>query len=95
MVGKSHVISLLAAALALGLLMGGAPALAGEVPRMDVDELKAGLDQADWVIIDVRSSRDWNGSDIKIKGAKRQIPFDAQTWSKDLDKSKTYVLYCA
>lgn len=92
---KSFTVSLLAAAIVLGLLIGSMIALASDIPRMDVDELKASLDKADLVVVDVRSSKDWNGSEIKIKGARREIPFDAQNWAKDLDKSKTYVLYCA
>ena len=92
---KSMGISLLAAAGVLGLIIGSMVALAGDAPRMDVEELKSRLGQADLVIIDVRSSRDWNSSASKIKGARRKIPFDAQSWAKDLDKSKTYVLYCA
>lgn len=68
---------------------------AGEVPRMTKGELKSLLDDAQVVIIDVRTGRDWRLSRSKIKGAVREDPKDVKSWSGKYDKNKTYVLYCA
>jgi hypothetical protein len=70
-------------------------AFTAEVQRMGVDRLNELLGNPDLVIFDVRTGRDWADSGHKIKGALRMVPFDAQTWAKGLDKSQTYVLYCA
>ena len=70
-------------------------AVAGEVPRMTKEELKSLMDDPQVVIIDVRTDSDWNGSTLKIKGAVREAPRDAESWADKYDKSKTYVLYCA
>jgi hypothetical protein len=66
-----------------------------KVPRMTIDELKAGLDDTSVVIIDVRAAGDWEGSSIKIKGAVREVYADAEKWVPKYDKNKTIVLYCA
>jgi hypothetical protein len=70
-------------------------AVADEVPRMSKEELKAMLGNPDVVIIDVRSSKDWEASQSKIKGAVREEPRQAKSWADKYDKDKTYVLYCA
>lgn len=70
-------------------------AAAGEVPRMTKEELKSLMEDAQVVIIDVRTGWDWNESKLKIKGAVRENPQDVESWAGKYDKSKTYVLYCA
>jgi predicted sulfurtransferase len=70
-------------------------AVADEVPRMSKEELKAMLGNPDVVIIDVRSGKDWEASQSKIKGAVREEPRQAKSWADKYDKDKTYVLYCA
>ena len=70
-------------------------AMADEVPRMSKEELRAMLDNPGVVIIDVRSSKDWEASQSKIKGAVREEPRQAKSWADKYDKDKTYVLYCA
>ena len=70
-------------------------AVAGEVPRMTKDELKAMLGNPDVVIIDVRTGMDWKASESKIKTAVREKPKKANSWGSKYDKNKTYVLYCA
>ena len=77
------------------MLLAAAGAQAAQVPRISPSELKARMGQPDLVILDVRSRRDWRASDAKIKGALRQEPFAADKWAAGLDRSKTYVLYCA
>lgn len=65
-----------------------------EIPRMTKDELRAKLDDASVVIIDVRTPKDYDNSDSKIKGAIRENPMDVTFWSP-YPKDKTIVLYCA
>ena len=62
---------------------------------MSAEELKQHLDDPQYVVIDVRSGRDWQDSDQKIQGAERKTPFDAADWAAELDPGKVYVLYCA
>ena len=77
----------------MGLFAKGVAA--GDVPRMTKEELKSLMDNAQVVIIDVRTDSDWNESTLKIKGALREKPRDAESWADKYDKTKTYVLYCA
>ena len=87
---------ILSSGLALiAMLVMATGAFAAEVPHMGIDKLNEMLGDPDLVILDVRTGRDWSDSGHKIKGALRMVPFDAQTWAKGLDRSKTYVLYCA
>jgi Rhodanese-like domain len=58
-------------------------------------DLKAQLDNPDVVVVDVRSSGDWNTSDQKIKGAIRVDQGDESILSERYGKDKTFVLYCA
>lgn len=69
-------------------------AFAESVPRMTVDELKSRLGADDVVVLDVRSSRDWNASDTSITGAVRVSPNDVSQWAGDFPNQKTFVLYC-
>lgn len=66
-----------------------------KIPRLTIDELKSRLGDPSLVIIDVRSSADWNESSIKIKGAVREVYANAEKWASKYDKDKTIVLYCA
>ena len=65
-----------------------------DIPRMTKEELKAKLDNEDIVIIDVRTPKDYDNSDSRIKGAFRENPMDVTFWSS-YPKDKTIVLYCA
>lgn len=65
-----------------------------EIPRMSKEELKANLDNKDVVIIDVRTPKDYDKSDYKIKGAVRENPMDVTFWF-NYPKDKKMVLYCA
>jgi predicted sulfurtransferase len=69
--------------------------VAEEVPRMTKEKLKTMLDDPDVVILDVRTSRDWKGSEKKIKGAIRENPKRFESWARKYSKEKTLVLYCA
>jgi rhodanese-related sulfurtransferase len=68
---------------------------ASQIQRTSVEGLSAILNDQAFVIVDVRSDRDWNASDEKIKGAVRGDPFKIDSWADSLPKDKTIVLYCA
>ena len=84
--------------LVLGLAIAGMITqivVAEEVPRMTKEELKPLLDDPAVVILDVRASRDWKGSGMKIKGAIRENPKRFESWAHTYPKDKIIVLYCA
>jgi hypothetical protein len=66
-----------------------------DVPRMSIQELKGLLGSADVITLDVRTSRDWEGSTSTIKGAIREDPQAFDTWADKYPKDKTLVLFCA
>jgi predicted sulfurtransferase len=93
---KQRLLKVLAVLLAFtSMALFAKVAMADEVPRMSKEELRAMLDNPGVVIIDVRSSKDWEASQSKIKGAVREEPRQAKSWADKYDKDKTYVLYCA
>ncbi len=63
-----------------------------KVQRISKEELKTILDDPGVKIIDVR--RDWERSDLKIKGAVREDPDDVKAWTGKYPKDKKLVLYC-
>jgi hypothetical protein len=68
---------------------------AADVPRMSGDELKGLLGNPDVIILDVRTGKDWEGSDSRITGALRETKQDYKKWADKYPKDKTLVLYCA
>jgi hypothetical protein len=70
-------------------------AAAPEAPRMSKEELKSMLGSNELVVIDVRAGKDWDSSEIKIKGAVREDPKALDLWTARYPKDKTIVLYCA
>ena len=85
-------------AVVLCLLFSGSLTIASEtkdVPRMTGEQLKELLDQPDVIIIDVRLGLEVKAGQPKIKGAVRRKPKKVKEWAADLDRDKTYVLYCA
>ncbi|RPJ05638.1 MAG: hypothetical protein EHM37_21320 [Deltaproteobacteria bacterium] len=83
--------------IVLALLLGFAltPAVAMDVGLMSVDQLKGMLGSDNLIVLDVRSGRDWNSSEFKIKGAIRANPSEFSTWGNSHPKNKKIVLYCA
>lgn len=83
--------------IVLALLLGFAltPAVAMAVGLMSVDQLKGMLGSDNLIVLDVRSGRDWNSSEFKIKGAIRADPAEFSTWGNSHPKNKKIVLYCA
>ncbi|NDV18916.1 hypothetical protein GO013_05720 [Pseudodesulfovibrio sp. JC047] len=70
-------------------------ACAGDsVPRMQVGELVEMIDSDNVMVVDVRRSRDWEGSESMIKNAVRK-PYDDDAWMAVVPKDKTIVVYCA
>lgn len=59
------------------------------------EKLKSQLTNPQITIIDVRTPHDWDSSQLKIKGARRESPADVSQWMKEFPKDKTLVLYCA
>ena len=68
---------------------------AGQVPRMDKDELKSILNTRNLILLDVRPTGQWAVSSRKLPGATHKDPYRARQWGKKLDKNKTVVTYCA
>lgn len=64
------------------------------VPRMGVAELNERLGESNLVIIDTRTSRDWERAQVKISGAVRENPSSID-WAGKYAKNSTLVLYCA
>jgi rhodanese-related sulfurtransferase len=62
---------------------------------MTIQELKQQMGSPNLVIIDVRSSHDWEDSTTKIKGSVREEASKMGTWINKYSPSKTIVLYCA
>jgi hypothetical protein len=46
------------------------------------------------IIVDLRKSKDYNDSDLKIKGAVRESILKIKDWAPKYPKTKTMVLYC-
>jgi 3-mercaptopyruvate sulfurtransferase SseA len=70
-------------------------ALAQEAPKITKEEVLGMLGNPDVIIIDVRSGGDWNGSELKIKGALREDSRNVSSWIEEYPKDKTLVFYCA
>jgi hypothetical protein len=66
-----------------------------KVPRMTVETLKQQMDSPNLVIIDVRSSHDWEDSKTKIKGSVREDAYKVAAWIAKYPPSRTIVFYCA
>ena len=64
------------------------------VQRISVDGLKAQLGNPDLVILDVRTTHDWDESKTKIKGAIRADFSNPSVWVEKYPKDKTIVFYC-
>lgn len=84
-------IAALGVFLVLSLHTSGATAQ--PAPTITKEQLLDMLDLPDLVIIDVRTTGNWQGSDHKIKGARRGIPENFDAWSTEYSKDKILVLY--
>jgi len=68
---------------------------AQDVKRISEESLNKILGEPDVIVVDVRLPYDWNDSKLKIKGAKREDPFNVKDWMNKYPKEKTLVFYCA
>jgi rhodanese-related sulfurtransferase len=68
---------------------------AEEFIRINKDQLKQELQSPDVIVIDVRTAHDWDSSQWKIPGARREPPDATKEWMDKYPKGKTIVLYCA
>jgi hypothetical protein len=93
---KRHFFSILTLLAVVFLWVFAAAAVASDdVPRMGKQELKRLLGSDDVIILDVRTSREWEDSTSTIKGAIREDPQAFETWADRYPKDKILVLYCA
>lgn len=65
-----------------------------DVSRISADELKANLNNPEYIVLDVRTRGDWDSSQWKIQGAEREDPGRVEQWKDKYPKDKTFVLYC-
>ncbi len=68
---------------------------ANGVAYISPEQLKHELTNPDVIVIDVRVQPEWNSSQSKIQGARRESPGDVSQWMSKYPKDKTIVLYCA
>lgn len=87
-------LSLFLASVVLLLLVGpSTSASSNDAPRMAKEQLKPLLGNPDVIVLDARSSADYNSSDEKIKGGVRVEPGNVKTIVEKYPKDKTIVLY--
>ena len=65
----------------------------GQVIPITINQLLESLDNAQFLILDVRAPENWQASDSKIKGAVRKNPDAFDSWANDLPQNKSLVLY--
>jgi rhodanese-related sulfurtransferase len=92
---KKTLVTLLGISLSFLFLFAGAleSYALSNIRMISTEELKEVLDNPAVRIIDVR--RDWERSDLKIKGAVRENADDVKTWAKKYQKDQKLVLYCS
>ena len=79
------------------LVMAAGVGLAAGLPEPDKitkEELLPLLGKQEVSVIDLRLPREWDASDIKLKGAVREDPFKPGQWLDKYPKDKMLVLYC-
>ena len=59
------------------------------------DQLREMLTKPDVIVVDVRQPHDWDSSQWKIQGARRESPAEVGQWITKYPKDKTIVFYCA
>ena len=79
--------------LALIGILFALPVEAANISMISIDQLKLILDNPQVVVIDVRTTKDWRNSPIKIKGAVRGAPKQFKSWSNGFPRDKALVLY--
>jgi rhodanese-related sulfurtransferase len=70
-------------------------AVADNAPRISKEELKSMLGNEAVIVVDVRTGKDWQASEYKIKGAVRVQPREVESWTSQYSENQTFVFYCA
>ena len=63
------------------------------IEKITPTELKELLNDKEITILDVRDAGDWDASDMKIPGAKRESPYTVTAWKDNYQKDQKLVLY--
>jgi rhodanese-related sulfurtransferase len=82
----------------VGIEMVATLAMPGDLSKVtmvSINEFRNMLNNPDLSIIDVRYEKDWEKSDMKIKGPVREDYMRVETWADKYPKGKFIVLYCA
>ena len=66
---------------------------ASGISMISINQLNLILGNPDIAVIDVRASKDWQSSNVKIKGAVRGVPKNFESWANDFSKDKVLILY--
>ncbi len=65
------------------------------IQKVTKEELKELLNDPSITILDVRDTKDWKSSNVKIPGAIRENPYDVQSWADKYIRNQKLILYCA
>jgi rhodanese-related sulfurtransferase len=66
-----------------------------EATRITADEVKARMDRGEkFTFIDARNPEAWAESDVKLPGAERLRPEEAEKHVGDLPRDRTIITYC-
>jgi rhodanese-related sulfurtransferase len=66
-----------------------------EVTRVTPDEVKQRMDRGEkFTFVDSRNPTAWGESDVKLPGAIRLTPDDAEKSADDLPRDRTIITYC-
>lgn len=76
------------------LFLAASLAEAAGITLISKDQLRQELSNPEVTVLDVRVDSEWNSSQWKIQGAKRESPADVGRWMNRYPKDKTIVLYC-
>ena len=68
---------------------------AEKVERLSKEEVRAKIENPDWIIVDVRFPKTWKAGDLKIRGAVVEHAKKRRDWMDRYGKDKTLVFYCA
>lgn len=91
--GKVFALLTITLSLAVMVIFPGTSMAERDAPRITKEQLKGMLGNSNVIILDVRITGNWQASDFKIKGAKRELPTKFYAWSDKYPDDKILVLY--
>ena len=91
--GKVSALPTITVSLAVMVLLSATALAQRDAPRITKEQLKGMLGNSNVIILDVRTTENWQASDFKIKGAKRELPTKFYAWSDKYPDDKILVLY--